>query len=93
MSKYGVFPGRYFPVFALNTETYYVNLRIHSKNGKILSRKNSVFGYFLRSARLEYYGSLKFTLFGPQIVQKLKFSIKNETLRSENDAILHENWK
>ena len=28
VSKYGVFPGPYFPVFGLNTETFSVNLRI-----------------------------------------------------------------
>ena len=29
--KYGVFSGRYFPAFGLNTEIYGVNLRIQSK--------------------------------------------------------------
>ena len=28
VSKYGVFSGPYFPVFGLNTEIYFVNLRI-----------------------------------------------------------------
>ena len=39
----------YFPVFALNTEIYTVNLRIQSKYRKIRTRKNSVFERFLRS--------------------------------------------
>ena len=39
MSKYGVFSGPYFPVFRLNTEIYFVNLRIQSKYGKIRTRK------------------------------------------------------
>ena len=34
VSKYGVFPGLYFPAFALNTDIYSVNLRIQSECGK-----------------------------------------------------------
>ena len=49
---YRVFSGTYFPVFRLNTEVYGVNLVIHSKYRKILTRKISVFRYFLRS---EYF--------------------------------------
>ena len=41
--------GPYFPVFGLNTERYEVSFRIHSKYGKIRTRKSSVFGQFLRS--------------------------------------------
>ena len=41
--------GPYFPVFQLNTDIYFVNLRIQSGNGKIRTRKNSVFGHFTRS--------------------------------------------
>ena len=47
--KYRVFSGPYIPVFGLNTETYGVKLRIQSKYGKILTRKDTVFGHFLRS--------------------------------------------
>ena len=47
--KYGFFSGPYFPVFGLNTEIYSVNFGILSKYGKIRTRKNSIFGYFLRS--------------------------------------------
>ena len=46
VSKYGVFSGPYFPAFGLNTD---VSLRIQSECGKIQTRKNSVFGHFLRS--------------------------------------------
>ena len=51
VSKYGVFSGPYFPVFGLNTEIYSVNLRIQSEYRKIRTKKNSVFGHFLRSAQ------------------------------------------
>ena len=49
--KYGVFSGPYFPVFGLNTERYFVSIRIQSKCGKIRTRKNSVFGHFSGSVR------------------------------------------
>ena len=49
MSKYGYFSGPYFPVFGLNTEIYEVNLHIQSEYREIRTRKNSVFGNFLRS--------------------------------------------
>ena len=39
VSKYAVFSGPYFPVFALNTEIYSVNLRIQSEYKKIRARK------------------------------------------------------
>ena len=39
LSKYGVFPGPYFPVLGLNTEIYGVNLRIQSKYRKTRIRK------------------------------------------------------
>ena len=48
-SKYGVFSGTYFPAFWLNTERYFVSLRIQSKCGKIRTRKNSIFGHFSSS--------------------------------------------
>ena len=50
MSKYGVFSDLYFPAFGLNTERYWVSLRIQSECRKIRTRKNSEFGYFPRSA-------------------------------------------
>ena len=46
------FSGPYFPAFGLNTERYEVCLHIQSKCGKIWTRKNSVFGFFSRSACL-----------------------------------------
>ena len=59
MSKYGVFSGPYFPVFGLNTDIYSVNLCSQSKNGKIRTRKNSVFGHFLCSECLYSQVQLK----------------------------------
>ena len=50
MSKYGVFSGPQFPVFGLNTDIYFVNIRIQSEFGKIRTRENSVFGHFSRRA-------------------------------------------
>ena len=47
MSKYGVFAGPYFPAFEHKTERYRVSLRIQSKCGKIGTRRNFLFGYFL----------------------------------------------
>ena len=49
-SKYGVFSGPYFFVFALNTEIYGINLHIQFEYGEIETRKNSAFGHFSRSA-------------------------------------------
>ena len=47
--QYRVFSGPYFHVFELTTERYSISLRIQSEYGKIRTRKNSVFGHFLRS--------------------------------------------
>ena len=52
VSKYGVISGPHFPVFRLNTEIYFVNLRIQWDYRKIRTRNNSVFGHFSRSAAL-----------------------------------------
>ena len=46
VSKYGVIPGPYFPVFGLNTEIF----RIQFEYRKIRTRNNSIFGHFSRSA-------------------------------------------
>ena len=43
------FFGQYFSVFGLNTERYFVSLRIQSTCSKIRTRKSFVFGYFSRS--------------------------------------------
>ena len=51
VSKYEVFSGLYYPTFGLNTELYKVNLRIQFEFRKIRTRKNSVFGHFLRNDR------------------------------------------
>ena len=52
VSKYGFFCGLYFPLFGLNTEIYSVSFPTQSKYEKIRTRKNSVFGLFLRSVRV-----------------------------------------
>ena len=46
------FSGLYFPAFGLNTEISGANLRSQSKNGKIRTQQNSVFGHFSRSIYL-----------------------------------------
>ena len=46
MSKYGVSPGPYFPIFGLNTEIYSVNLRIQFEYRKIWTRKTPYFDTF-----------------------------------------------
>ena len=50
MSKYGVFSGRYFPIFRLHTVIYFLNLRFHSQFGKLRTRKNSIFEHFSHRA-------------------------------------------
>ena len=47
--KYGDFSGPYFLAFGLNTERYFVCLRIQSECGKIRTRKNSIFGQISNS--------------------------------------------
>ena len=54
LSKYRVISGPYFPVCGLNTEIYFVNLCIQSKDRKIRTRNNSIFGQFSRSACVLY---------------------------------------
>ena len=49
MFKYGVSSGPYFPAFGLNRDGYSVSLRFQSPCGKMMIRKNSVFGHFSRS--------------------------------------------
>ena len=56
ISKYGFFSLPCFPAFKLNKEIHKindrVNVRIQSKFGKVLNRKNYVFRHFQRNARL-----------------------------------------
>ena len=52
VSQYGVISGPHFPAFELNTERYFVSLRIQSEYGKIRTRNNSVSGHFWRSGEL-----------------------------------------
>ena len=43
------FSASYFPIFALNTERYFVSLRIQSECGKIRTWKNSEYEHISRS--------------------------------------------
>ena len=54
VSKYGVISSPYFPVFGLETEIYFVNLRIQSECRKIRTRNNSVFGHFTQWTLLRW---------------------------------------
>ena len=60
VSKYGVFSGPYFSAFGLNTERYFVSLRIQSECGKIRTRKYSVFGHFSHSVGCSFYHNFVF---------------------------------
>ena len=46
--NHGLLSGPHFPVFGLNTEINYVNLRIQFKYGKIRTKKSSAVGHFSR---------------------------------------------
>ena len=70
MSIYKAFSGPYFPALRLNTERNFVTLRIQSKYGKIRTRKNSVFGHFSRSDKVEFSRSDKV-----QIISKNRYLI------------------
>ena len=63
--QYRAFSGPYIPVLGVNTEIYPVNLRIQSEYRKILTRKNSVFEHFSRSATID--GSECENIFGKKI--------------------------
>ena len=54
---------RIFPVFGLYTKIYGVNFRIQSEYGKVLTRKNSVFGYFSRNVCVKMWKHLVFEFF------------------------------
>ena len=72
VSKYGVISGPYFPVFGLNTEIYFVNLRIQSEYRKIRTRNNSVFEHFSRSKLIPLIGndiSIKYIFFSKFALQ------------------------
>ena len=52
VSKYGVISGLHIPTFGLNTERYFITLRIQSECGKIRTKNNSLFGHFSRSVHI-----------------------------------------
>ena len=51
------FSGPYFPGFGQNTERYSVSLRFQFECGKILTRKNSIFGHFSRNVSTKIFKS------------------------------------
>ena len=75
VSKYGVIPGPYFPVFGLNTGIYSVNLRIQSEYKKIRTRNNSGFELFSRSTLAALFFAEK-QRFLPFIARNEKTSIR-----------------
>ena len=62
VSKYGVFSGPCFPTFGLNTERYFVSIRVQSKCGKVQTTKNSVFGHFSRNVKSLFHFKIKYIL-------------------------------
>ena len=83
ISSYGILFGHYFVVLGLNTEIYTVNLRIQSKYGKTLTRKNYAFEDFSHSLKNMITESMQFVsylsntvsqkLFGNNRLQKKLF--------------------
>ena len=73
VSRYGVFPGLYFPVFGLDT---FVNLRVLSEYRKIRTRKNSVFG---RVSRIVYHTGSEFNT-----NRNLTYNVYNREIRQHN---------
>ena len=51
------FSGPYFPRFGQHTERYSVSLRFQFECGKILTRKNSIFGHFSRNVSTKIFKS------------------------------------
>ena len=79
MSKYGVISGSYFPAVGLNTERYFVSLRIQSECAKIPTKNNFVFGQFSRSEAREKW-KLNFSqcvLFHMKTRVRLKYFVNN----------------
>ena len=62
------YSGLYFPAFGLNTERYFVSLRIHSKCGKMRTR--------ITLNTETFYAVAGFNLLMTSTAQKMKFSIK-----------------
>ena len=97
LSKYGVISGPNFPAFELNTEIYGVNLRTLSKYRKIRTRKNSVFGHFLRSEKLNLKRTIKKSIFSKQNsewqIKSLNHSQNNSCFSAAFDhSDLYENY-
>ena len=98
VSKYGVFSGPYFPVFGLNTEIYFVFLRIQCEYRKIRTRKNYVFKHFSRSVGASFFSWLlfwasvhfEFTYIKRNNRQMGFTNVRNENAEQESQL---RNWK
>ena len=73
------FLGQYFSVFGLNTERYFVYLRIQSICSKIRTRKIFVLGYFSRSVCFHILHKIFF-------IQKLCHRLFYKLLNDEKDS-------
>ena len=81
MSKYGFFSGPYFRAFGLNTERYFVSLRIQCECGKIRTRKSSVFGHISHNVRFRLFRLFRLLRFCITVYSK---SFKFQTSRFQN---------
>ena len=94
MFTYGGFSGSYFPIFGLNTEIYFVNLRIQSEYRKIQTRENPYLNTFLAVLLVLIYEILEAL---PKLSQQklyiknLKFTVSNyfryQDLLSKRDRV------
>ena len=73
ISSYGILFGHYFIVLGLNTEIYTVNLRIQSKYGKTLTRKNYAFEDFSHSLKNMITESMQFVSYLSNTVSQKLF--------------------
>ena len=80
VSKYRVISGWYFPVFGLNAEIYFVNLRIQFEYRKIRTRNNSVFGHFSRSEMVRIVALMML------FVKKSKTKIKQRKMITSDEV-------
>ena len=105
VSKYRVFSVPCFPIFGLNMDIYFVNIRIQSEYSKTGTRKNSVFGHFSRSDwyLVLFKTSWRGIVMKPKILialcnifnenKSLKFPIKTLWVKSSGNAINKKFWK
>ena len=83
-SKYVVFSGSYSPAFGLNTQRYFVSLRIQFECGKMRTRKNSVFGHISHSDLISNR-SKQFDVFRDELPTPKRVKIANLQMLIETD--------